>query len=318
MCIDFRALNKITVNNRYPLPIINDLLDQLKNVVYFTKDFRSGYHQIIIAKGDIWKIAFKTKQGLFEWLVMPFGLCNTPTTFMRVMNDVFRPYIYDFFIVYLDDIMIFSRIWEYHIKHVKIVFELLKKEKLYIKLSKCEFGKISLVYLGYIVGNGQLKIDPTKIEVIVKWPKPTTAIEVRSLLGLVQYWRKSIANFSYIATPLHALTSFKHVFQWGGKQEKAFKTLKEKIRTTPVLAMLDLQQPFEIQTDASGYAMVTFLMHCGKPICYHYETFTQAVINYPTYDKDLYVLVQSVKKWKHYLLGNETIIHIDHQPLQYL
>jgi hypothetical protein len=197
------------------------------------------------------KLAFKTKQGLFEWLVMPFGLCNAPATFMRVMNDVFRPYIDDFFIIYLDDILIFSRRWEDHIKHVKTVFELLKKEKLYIKMSKCEFGKTSLVYLGYIVGNGQLKIDPAKVEVIVKWPKPTTATEVRSFLGAVQYWRKFIANFSFIAAPLHALTSVKQVFQWGGKQHKSFETLKEKISTAPFLALPDLQQPFEIQTDAS-------------------------------------------------------------------
>jgi hypothetical protein len=286
---------------------------------YFTKlDLRSGYHHIKIAEGDIWKTSFKTKQGLFEWLVMPFGLCNAPTTFMRVMNDVFIPYIDDFVIVYLDDILIFSRRWEDHIKHVKTVFELLKKEKLYIKMSKCEFGKTSLVYLGYIVGNGQLKIDLTKVEVIVKWPKPTTATEVRSFLGAVQYWRKFIANFSYIATPLHALTSVKQVFQWGGKQQKSFETLKEKISITPVLALPDLQQPFEIQTDASGYAMGAVLMQRGKPICYHSETFTQVVINYPTYDKELYVLVQSVKKWKHYLMGKETIIHTDHQPLQYL
>jgi hypothetical protein len=127
-----------------------------------------GYHHIRIVEGDIWKIYFKTKQGLFEWLVMPFGLCNAPTTFMRVMNDVFKPYIDYFVIIYLDDILIFGQIWEDHIKHVKTVFELLKKERLYIKMSKCEFGKTSLVYLGYIVGNDQLKIDPTKIEVIVK------------------------------------------------------------------------------------------------------------------------------------------------------
>jgi hypothetical protein len=131
-------------------------------------DLRSGYNQIGIAESDIWKTTFKTKQSLFEWLVMPFGLSNAPATFMRVMNDVFKPYINDFFIVYLDDIFIFSRRWEYHIMHVETMFELLKKEKLHIKLSKCELGKHSLIHLGYIVGNGKLKIDLAKVEVIMK------------------------------------------------------------------------------------------------------------------------------------------------------
>jgi hypothetical protein len=261
MCVDFRALNKIMVKNCYPLPRIDDLLDQLKNAIYFTKlDLRSGYHQLRIVEGDIWKTTFKTKQGLFEWLVMPFGLCNAPATFMWVMNDVFRPFIDDFFIVYLDDILIFSKTWDDHVKHVKQVLDVLKKEKLYLKMSKCEFGKTSLVYLGYIVGGGKLKIDPSKVEVIVNWPKPNSATEVRSFLGVVQYWRKFIANFSFIASPLHALTSVKQVFQWGGKQQKSFDTLKEKINTAPVLALPYLQQPFEIETDASGYAMGAVLM----------------------------------------------------------
>jgi hypothetical protein len=136
----------------------------------------------------------------------------------------------------------------------------LEKEKLYINKSKCEFDKTSLVYLGYIVGNGQLKIDPSKLEVIVNWPKPNTTIEVKSFLGVVQYWRKFIANFSFIAAHLHVLISVKQVFQWGGKQQKSFETLKEKISITPVLALPDLQQPFEIQTDASRYAMGAVLM----------------------------------------------------------
>jgi hypothetical protein len=319
MCMDFRALNKIMVKNRYPLPHIDDLLDQLKNAVYFTKlDLRSGYHQVRIAEGDVWKTSFKTKQGLFEWMVMPFGICNAPTTFMHVMNDVFRPFIDDFVIVYLDDILVFSRTWDEHVMHVKQVLDVLKREKLYVKLSKCEFGKTSLVYLGHIVGGGQLKIDPSKVEVIVNWPKPTSATEVRSFLGAVQYWRKFISNFSYIASPLHALTSVKQVFQWGGRHQKSFDTLKEKISTAPVLALPDLQQPFEIETDASAYAMGAVLMQQRKPIFFHSETFSKVVCNYPTYDKELYALVQSVKKWKHYLMGKETIIHTDHQPLQYL
>ena len=156
-----------------------------------------------MAEQDAWKTAFKTKQGLYEWLVMPFGLTNAPATFM---NDVLRPFLDDFVIVYLDDIPIFSKTWEEHLKHVKQTLYVFKREKLYVKLSKCEFGKTSLNYLGHIVGGGELKIDPSKLAVIVNWPKPKSATEVRSFLGAAQYWRKFISNFSLIAAPLHALT----------------------------------------------------------------------------------------------------------------
>ena len=143
-------------------------------------------------------------------------------------------------------------------------------------------------------------MDPSKVAVIVNKPKPRSAIEVKSFLEAAQYWRKFISNFSSIVAPLHALTRLNKVFQWGGKHQKAFDTLKERISTIPILALPDLQRPFEIQTDASGYAMGAVLTQHGRPICYHSETFNLAVINYPTYDKELYALVQSVKKWKHY------------------
>ena len=146
---------------------------------------------------------------------MPFGLTNAPATFMRVMNDVLRPFLDDFVIVYLDDILIFSKTWEEHLKHVKQTLDVLKREKLYVKLSKCEFGKTSLNYLGHIVGGGELKIDPSKVVITVNWPKPKFSTEVRSFLGATQYWRKFIANFSLIAVPLHALTGLNKVFQWG-------------------------------------------------------------------------------------------------------
>jgi hypothetical protein len=176
MCIDYLALNKSMVRNRYPIPHIDDLLDQLKNVAYFTKlDLCSGYHHIRVAEQDAWKTAFKTKQGLFEWLVMSFGICNASTTFMCVMNDVFKPFLDDFVIVYLDEILIFSGTWDELVRHVKQVWDTLQREKLYVKLSKCEFGKTALVYLGHIVGGRQLKIDPSKIDVILNWPEPKSA-----------------------------------------------------------------------------------------------------------------------------------------------
>jgi hypothetical protein len=173
------------------------------------------------------------------------------------------------------------------------------------------------VYLGHIVGGGQLKNDPSNIDVIVNEPEPKSVTKIQSFLGAI-YWRRFISNFSFIASPLHSLTNVKNTFQWGGKHQKSFDILKEKISTTPVLALLNIQQPFEFETDANGYAMGEILMQYHKPIYYHFEIFNQFVVNYLTYDKELYALVQSVKKWKHYLLGKETIIHIDHQPLQYL
>jgi hypothetical protein len=234
------------------------------------------------------------------------------------MNDVFMPFLDDFVILYLDEILVFSGTWDEHVMHVNEVLDTLQREKLYAKMSKCEFGKIALFYLGHIVGGGQLKIDPSKIVVIVKWLELKSVTNVQSFVGAVQYWRRFIPNFSFVETPLHALTSVMNTFQWEGKQQKSFNILKEKISITPVLALPNLQQPFEIEIDASGYAMGVVLMQYHKPICYHSDTFNQVVVNYPTYNKELYALVQSMKKWKHYLLGKETIIHINHQPLPYL
>jgi hypothetical protein len=150
-------------------------------------DLRSRYHQIRVAEHDAWKTAFKTKQGLFEWLVMSFGICNAPTTFMRAMNYVFRPFLDECVIVYLDGILFFSGTWDEHVRHVKQVLDTLQRERLYVKMYKCEFDKTTLVYLGHIVGGGQLKIDPSKIDVIINWPEPKSATEIRSFLGVVQY-----------------------------------------------------------------------------------------------------------------------------------
>jgi hypothetical protein len=150
-------------------------------------DLHSGYHQIRVIEHDAWKISFKTKHGLFEWLVMPFWVCNAPTTFIHLMNDVFRPFLDDFVIVYLDGILIFSGTWDGHVRHVKQVLDTLQREKLYVKLSKCEFGKTTLVYLDHIVGGGQLKIDPSKIDVIVNYPEPKSVTEVHRFLCAFHY-----------------------------------------------------------------------------------------------------------------------------------
>jgi len=214
MCIEYRALKKITIKNFYPLPRINDLLDQLQGARFFTKvDLRSGYHQVRIKEEETWKTTFKKRQGLFEWVIFPFGLCNAPATFMRVMNDVLHPFINYFIVVYLDDILVYSSTWEEHVVHLRQVFQTLHRKNLLLKHLKCNFSKESLVYLGHVIGHGKLKIDPNKVSAIVNWPRLSNVTEVRSFLGVVQYLRKFIVNFSHIASPLHDVTGKRQVFQ---------------------------------------------------------------------------------------------------------
>jgi hypothetical protein len=222
LCIDYRALNKITVRNRYPIPRIDDLLDQLKGEKFFNKiDLKSGYHQVPIEPTDVWKTTFKSKEGLFEWLVMPFGLTNAPTTFMRLMDDVLRPFTNSFVVVYLDDILIFNRTWEEHMRHIQQVLSTLRQHKLYANLEKCSFGMNKVQYLGYIVDEHGVHVDPAKIQVIRDWPAPTTLTELQSFLGLANFYRRFMLGFSHIAWALSQVTKGggRAKFVWGKEQQ---------------------------------------------------------------------------------------------------
>src|SRR3984957_4937654 len=191
LCIDYWALNKITVRNQYPIPRINDLLDQLTGAKYFSKiDLKSGYHQVPIEHFDVWKTAFKSKEGLFEWLVMTFGLTNSPATFMRLMDNILRPFTNSFVVVYLDDILIFSQTWEEHLHHIRQVLQTLRQHKLCANLEKCTFGMTQVQYLGYIVDEKGVHVDPKKIDVIQDWTSPTTLIELRNFLDLAKLYRR--------------------------------------------------------------------------------------------------------------------------------
>jgi hypothetical protein len=189
--------------------------------------------------------------------------------------------------------------------------------QLLANLKKYDFSQQCLVYWGYVIGGGDLKIDPSNIEAIMKWEIPKNVYEVRIFVRATQHLRKFIASFSVVAAPVHTITASGKSFLWGKNQQKAFDELKRKISEAPMLALPNLQKPFEVEIDASGYAMGAVPMQGGRLVCYHYELFHGAVLNYPTYDKELYTLVQVVKKWKHYLMGKETIIHTNHQPLKY-
>ncbi|GJU65918.1 putative reverse transcriptase domain-containing protein [Tanacetum coccineum] len=223
MCINYRELNKLTVKNSYPLPRIDDLFDQLQGSSVYSKiNLRSGYHQLRVREEDIPKTAFRTRYGHYEFQVMPFGLTNTPAVFIDLMNRVCKPYLDKFVIVFIDDILIYSKSKQEHKEHLKLILELLKKEQLYAKFSKCEFWIPRVQFLGHVIDSQGIYVDPAKIESIKDWASPKTATEIRQLLGLTGYYRRFIEGFSKIAKPMTKLTQKKVNFDWVTKQRQIF------------------------------------------------------------------------------------------------
>ncbi|CAA7062471.1 unnamed protein product [Microthlaspi erraticum] len=246
MCVDSRAINKITVRYRFPIPRLDDLLDQIGRASIFSKlDLKSGYHQIRIRPGDEWKTAFKTREGLFEWMVMPFGLSNAPSTFMRVMNQALRPFIGKFVVVYFDDILIFSSDLKSHLEHLEAVLLVLRRDKLFAARQKCVFGSSQVLFLGYIISDRGLSVDPSKVEAIKSWPTPKSVSDVCSFHGLASFYRRFVHHFSNITAPLtDCLRSSS--FTWTPEANQAFKTIKEKLTSAQILALPDFSQVFRV------------------------------------------------------------------------
>ncbi len=246
MCTNSRAINRITIKYQFPLPRMDDLMDYLSGAQYFKKiDLKSGYHQIWIREGDEWKTAFKTKEGLYECLVMPFGLMNALSTFMQLMNEVLNKFLGKFVIICLDDILIFSKTLEEHLLHIRSVLERLREEKLLINLKKCTFDKKELVYLGFIISPKGLKMDPKKVKAILEWPAPRSATEVRSFHGLVSFYKKFINNFSGICAPLtDTIKRDRKEFKWTAAAARSFELLKKKVTEQPVLALPNFRKVF--------------------------------------------------------------------------
>ncbi|KAL0561539.1 hypothetical protein IC582_001972 [Cucumis melo] len=290
LCIDYRELNKVTIKNRYPLPRIDDLFDQLQGATVFSKiDLRSRYHQLRIKDGDVPKTVFRSRYGHYEFIMMSFGLTNAPVVFMDLMNRVFREFLDTFVIVFIDDILIYSKTEAEHEGHLCLVMQTLRDNKLYAKFSKCEFWLKQVSFLGHVVSKAGVSVDPAKIDAVTSWPRPSTVSEVRSFLGLASYYRRFVENFSRIATPLTQLTRKEAPFVWSKACEDSFQNLKQKLVTALVLTV----------PDGSG----SFLKNHEQ--------------NYPTHDLELAAVVFALKIWRHYLYGKKIQIFTDHKSLKY-
>ncbi|GJT52755.1 putative reverse transcriptase domain-containing protein [Tanacetum coccineum] len=286
MCIDYRELNKLTIKNRYTLLIIDDLFDQLQGGCCFSKiDLHSGYHQLRVREEDIPKTAFRTRYGHLEFTVMPFGLTNAPAIFMDLMNRFCKPYLDKFVIVFIDDILIYSKSEEEHEVHLKTILDLLEKEKLHAKFSKCELWLKEVQFLGHVVNRDGIHVDPSKIESVKNWKTPESSTEIRSFLGLA---------------------------------DEAFHILKEKLCNAPVLALPDGPADFMVYCDASKQGFGSVLMQWGKVIAYVSRQLKKHEKNYTTHDLELGVVVFALKIWRHYLYGTKSVIYTDHKSLQYI
>ncbi|GBG70434.1 hypothetical protein CBR_g6562 [Chara braunii] len=323
MCIDYRGLNRITRKNAYPLPHIDDLLDAAGGCKVFSKiDLKSGYHQIEIEPADQHKTAFKTRDGLYEFTVMPFGLTNAPATFQSLMDKVFRNQINRFVVVYLDNILIFSKSMEEHMRQLEKVMQILKDAQLYLNLEKSEFGRDSVIYLGHRLSAAGLEPEATKVEVIQKWPQPANVRELRSFLGLVSYYRKFVPKFSIIARPLSRLTSKNVSYAWNEECTTAFEAFKEALVSHPVLRIADPKLTFVVTTDASLYGIGAVPQQDDgdglRPLEYYSKRIPSHKVAASTYMRELYALRKALDHWKHHLLGRHFKVFSDHETLKWI
>jgi hypothetical protein len=317
LCVNYQPLNAITIRNKYQLPCFDILFYQLVSAkVFLMVDLYSGYHQIKIHLEDVPKTAFYTRYGLYEYLVMSFGLTNAPVHFMYLMNSVFMLEL-DIIVVLIDGMMVYSKNEEEHEQHLCIILQWLHDHQLYAKFSKCTFWLKEVPFLGHIISTKGIAIDPSKVQEVLDWKSPRLVTQISSFLRLAGYYRRFIPNFSKIDKPMTKLLEKDDKFRWSPQCEEAFLTLKKLLTTAPVLAQPDIDKSFDVYCDVSDTGIGVVLMQDGRVIAYaSWQLWRQEYD--PTHDLELLAIIHALKVWRHYHLGNLVHIYTDHKSLKYL
>ena len=318
LCVDYRALNAITIKDRYPIPTIDELLDELGGANWFSKlDLLQGYYQIRMHEPDVAITAFRTHHGHYEFKVMSFGFCNAPCSFQATMNDIFQPYLRRFIIVFFDDILIYSQTLSEHLIHLEKAFETLLHNQFILKFSKCSFAQSQVEYLGHVVSGQGVAPIASKIQAIDQWPIPMTTKALCSFLGLAGFYRRFIRGYASIVAPLIKVTT-KEPFEWTAEADKAFRVLKTALISAPVLVLPNFTLTFTLETDASGVGMGVVLSQKGHPIVFFSKPFTPKMLQASTYMRELCAITTAVKRWRQYLLGHQFTILTNHRSLKEL
>lgn len=323
LCVDYRQLNDITIKNRYPLPLIKELRDRLQGAKWFTAmDLKGAYNLVRIKEGEEWKTAFRTRYGHYEYQVMPMGLTNAPASFQEMINQVLREYLDIFVVAYLDDILIYSPTLELHKEHVRKVLQKLQDAKLLVEPAKSFWHVQEVDYLGYTIAPGQIKMQKDKVKAILEWPTPKNVKDVRAFLGYVNFYRQYVRSYSGVATALTELTKKDRIFEWSEAADKAFNDLKQKFAEEPILWEAIPVEPFEIETDASDFALGGQLGQRDQQgrlrlISNFSQKLNGPELNYPVHDKELMAIVRACEEWKHYLIGSPhpITVYTDHKNL---